>query len=88
MAFRGFPNGVSDGLTKNRRFWRGLIAGLGVRGGGPPCEVIEVFLAHVARNRVEAAYARSDLLERRPVLMDDRARYPAKGSGEDAEPLE
>ena len=51
-------------------------------------EVIEAVLAHVVRNRVEAAYARSDLFERRRVLMDDWARYLAQGTGEDAEPLE
>ena len=48
-----------------------------------PREVIEAALAHVVRNRVEAAYARSDLFERRRVLMDDWARYLARGSGED-----
>ena len=53
-----------------------------------PREVIEAALAHVVRNRVEAAYARSDLFERRRVLMDDWARYLAQGPGEDAEPLE
>ena len=39
-----------------------------------PREVIEAALAHVVRNRVEAAYARSDLFERRRRLMDDWAR--------------
>ena len=52
-----------------------------------PREVIEAALAHVVRNRVEAAYARSDLFERRRVLMDDWARYLAQGS-EDLKPLE
>ena len=51
-----------------------------------PREVIEAALAHVVRNRVEAAYARSDLFERRRILMDDWARYLAQGSGEDREP--
>ena len=51
-----------------------------------PREVIEAALAHVVRNRVEAAYARSDLFERRRVLMDDWARYLARGTGEDSEP--
>ena len=37
-------------------------------------------LAHVVRNRVEAAYARSDLFERRHRLMDDWAGYLAGGS--------
>ena len=48
-----------------------------------PREVIEAALAHVFGNRVEATYARSDLLERRRVLMDDWARYLAQGSGAD-----
>ena len=42
-----------------------------------PREVIEAALAHVVRNRVEAAYARSDLFERRRRLMDDWAAYLA-----------
>ena len=45
-----------------------------------PREVIEAALAHVVRNRVEAAYARSDLFERRRRLMDDWACYLAGGS--------
>ncbi len=47
-----------------------------------PREVIEAALAHVVRNRVEAAYARSDLFERRRTLMDDWARYLAQESAE------
>ena len=53
-----------------------------------PREVIEAALAHVVRNRVEAAYARSDLFERRRVLMGDWAAYLDQGTGEDSEPLE
>ena len=45
--------------------------------------MIEAAVAHVVCNRVEAAYARSDLFERRRVLMDDWARYLA---GEGREP--
>ena len=48
-----------------------------------PRELFEAALAHVVRNRVEAAYARSDLLERRRVLMDDSARYLAQGPEQD-----
>ena len=44
-----------------------------------PREVIEAALAHVVGNRVEAAYARSDLFERRRVLMADWARLPGPG---------
>ena len=39
-------------------------------GGGQACDV-----AHVVQNKVEAAYARSDLFKRRRLLMDDWARY-------------
>ena len=53
-----------------------------------PREVIEAALAHVVRNRVEAPYVRSDLFERRRVLMDDWARYLVRGTGEDPEPVE
>ena len=38
-------------------------------------EVIEAALAHVVRDKVEAAYARSDLFERRRRLMDDWAAH-------------
>ena len=51
-----------------------------------PREVIEAPLAHVVQNRVEVAYARSDLFERRRTLMDEWARYLAQGTGEDSEP--
>ena len=40
-----------------------------------PREVIEAALAHVVQNKVEAAYARSDLFERRRLLMDDWSTY-------------
>lgn len=42
-----------------------------------PREVIEAALAHVVQNKVEAAYARSDLFERRRWLMDDWSAYLA-----------
>ena len=40
-----------------------------------PREVVEAALAHVVGNKVEAAYARSDLFARRRRLMDDWAAY-------------
>ena len=43
-----------------------------------PREVIEAALAHVVQNKVEAAYARSDLFERRRRLMDDWSAYLAR----------
>ena len=48
-----------------------------------PREVIEAALAHVVQNRVEAAYRRTDLFDRRRKLMDDWAAYLA---GETLEP--
>ena len=42
-----------------------------------PREVVEAALAHVVRNKVEAAYRRTDLFDRRRRLMDDWAAYLA-----------
>ena len=47
-----------------------------------PREVVEAALAHKVRNQVEAAYARSDLFERRRRLMEDWACYLARGNRE------
>ena len=44
-------------------------------------EVVEAALAHVVTNKVEAAYARSDLFERRRRLMDDWAVYLSGAHG-------
>ena len=46
-----------------------------------PREVVEAALAHVVGNRTEAAYARSDLFERRRRVMDDWATYLGGGAG-------
>ena len=45
-----------------------------------PREVVEAALAHVVQNKVEAAYRRTDLFERRRRLMDDWAAYLAARS--------
>ena len=44
-----------------------------------PREVIEAALAHVVGNQTEAAYARSDLFERRRRLMNEWAAYLEAG---------
>ena len=44
-----------------------------------PCEVVEAALAHVVQNKVEAAYLRTDLFERRGRLMEDWTAYLAGG---------
>jgi integrase len=40
-----------------------------------PREVVEAALAHTLRDKVEAAYARTDLLDRRRPLMDEWAKW-------------
>ena len=52
-----------------------VVPGLGVGADEPPREVMEAALAHAVRNRTEAAYARSDLFERRRHLMEDWGEY-------------
>ena len=47
-----------------------------------PREVVEAALAHVVRDKVEAAYARSDLFERRRRLMDDWSEYLDEARGQ------
>ncbi len=49
-----------------------------------PREVVEAALAHVVGNKVEAAYARSDLFERRRRLMNDWAAYLAENVRQEA----
>ena len=46
-----------------------------------PRGVVEAALAHVVQNQVEAAYARSDLFERRRRLMNDWEAYLARERG-------
>jgi integrase len=46
---------------------------------GAPRDVCEAALAHTIRDKVEAAYRRSDLFERRRKLMDDWSRYLGDG---------
>ena len=45
-----------------------------------PSELAEMALAHVISNKVEAAYRRGDLFEKRRNLMSDWARYCTQGS--------
>ena len=43
-----------------------------------PHAVMEAALAHTINNKAEAAYARSDLFEKRRGLMESRAEYLAR----------
>ena len=51
-----------------------------------PHTVMEAALSHVVRNQVEAAYARSDLFERRRTLMERWAEFLAQVMAKDSEP--
>ena len=59
---------VPHGFRSSFRDWCGET-------GAAPREVAEAALGHVIRNQAEAAYARSDLLERRRDLMESWSRY-------------
>lgn len=52
-----------------------------------PREVAEMVLAHAVENRVEPAYRRGDLLEKRRQLMEDWARFALPGAGNMREPV-
>lgn len=47
---------------------------------GQPREVAEACLAHAVRSKVEAPYARSELLNRRRILMQAWADYLSEGA--------
>ena len=61
----------------------GQASGTGRRNGrAHPNEVVEAALAHTVQNPIKAAYARSDLFERRRRLMDDWAAYLSGAHGQ------
>ena len=65
----------------------GRASGTGPRNGQVhPREVVEAALAHTVQNPTEAAYARSDLFERRRRLMNDWAAYLNGQRGSDDPP--
>ena len=51
-----------------------------------PGDVVEAALAHTVRNRVEAAYRRTNYLEKRRMLMEAWARY-LDGTGAEIVPI-
>jgi integrase len=53
-----------------------------------PCEVVEMALAHAVENKVEAAYRRGDLFEKRRRLMEEWAEYCEWAPGGVTLPLE
>ena len=53
-----------------------------------PREVCELALAHVNSDRVEAAYRRTDLFERRRVLMEEWSEFVGRSAGMDEEKVQ
>ncbi|WP_448206467.1 tyrosine-type recombinase/integrase [Azospirillum sp. sgz302134] len=75
MVLRRMPAGcTAHGFRSSFRDWAAESTNF-------PREVAEAALAHAIENRVEAAYRRSDLLEKRRKLMDAWARYCEGRSG-------
>lgn len=64
---------VPHGMRSSARDWMAELS-------DAPHEVCELALAHVNTNRVEAAYRRSDLFERRKALMQEWANYVTAGN--------
>jgi integrase len=52
---------------------------------GYPREVVEMTLAHAVENKVEAAYRRGDLFEKRRLLGEEWARFCAESKADSAE---
>ncbi|MCY3818130.1 MAG: tyrosine-type recombinase/integrase [Gammaproteobacteria bacterium] len=67
-------NAVPHGFRSSFRDWCGE--------SGQSRELAEAALAHTIRNKAEAAYARTDLLERRRELMEAWTGYLAGAGGE------
>ena len=61
-------DGVPHGFRSSFRDWASELT-------HTPRDVMEAALAHTVRNKVEAAYNRTDLFERRRTLMDQWAAY-------------
>ena len=63
---------VPHGFRSSFRVWAGETTSY-------PREVVEAALAHTLRDKVEAAYARTDLLERRRPMMEEWGRWSVGG---------
>lgn len=61
-------NGTAHGMRSAFRTWAGERTNY-------PTHVIELCLAHEVGNKVEQAYARTDLLEKRRVVMEAWATF-------------
>jgi integrase len=64
--------------------FRSTFSDWGAERTGAPSEVREMALAHMVADKVEAAYRRGDLFEKRRDLADAWARYCSGTIGESA----
>jgi integrase len=71
---------VPHGFRSSFRVWAGETRPEGR-------EVVEAALAHSVRDKVEAAYARTDLLERRRPLMEAWGTFCTRPAGGSVIPL-
>ena len=66
---------VPHGFRSTFRDWAGETTSY-------PGDVIEMALAHEIKNKVEAAYRRGDLIDKRRDLMEDWAKFACSLEGE------
>lgn len=71
-------NAVPHGFRSSFRVWAGEVA-------NHPREVAEFAMAHKQKNKVEAAYNRSDLLDKRKILMADWSHYISRAPSKNAD---
>jgi integrase len=71
------PNITVHGFRSTFRDWCAEATGF-------PYEMAEIALAHTVGDKVEAAYRRGDMIEKRRRMMDDWAKFCAKSAGEAA----
>lgn len=70
----------SSGIQAVRRGFRSSYRDWAAECTNAPHEAMEAALAHTMKNKVEARYARSDLLDRRPKLMNGCTTYLESGT--------
>ena len=87
LTDRALPNVLKrQGVEAVPHGFRSSFRDWGAERTDAPREVLEAALAHVVGNRAEAAYARTDHLERRRVLMDQWGAYLVDKPASNGEP--
>ena len=69
------PGDSQDGLDAVTHGFRSIFRDYAAERTHTPHAVMEAALAHAVRNKAEAAYARSDLFEKRRALMESRSEF-------------